>query len=301
MSNMEQIKQYIENNIELIDANKWNEFFQNAPARVSSALLEAEIEFLKYMSAIRTSMFQDCDKLTSFDIPNNILEINSYAFADCQNLKILHLGDNIKSIGHNAFAWCIRLKDINIPNKVEYISERAFFHCALLPEIIISDSVHSIGKYAFYNCGSLKNITLSNHIKNIGEATFQGCLNLENVYINDIANWCSINFHDIFSNPLNYGANLYLNNKMVTDLIIPSQVNSISNYAFFGCKSIKELKIPRSVTYIGERTFADIPNTLEIHYEGTKSELKRIYKPMSFEHTYFTVHCSDGDIIKRKR
>lgn len=297
----DKLKEYIEENIELIDANKWDEFFQNAPAKVSNVLLEAKIEFLKYMSTVRNSMFKDCDKLINLDIPDNILEVNSHAFANCQNLKTIHLGDNIKSIGPYAFVYCTQLEDINIPDKVEYISDNAFLRCSCLPEIVISDSVHSIGNFTFYECENLKNITLSNHIKDIGDAAFLGCFNLENVYINDISNWCSINFHDLFSNPLNHGANLYLNNKMVTNLRIPSQVDSISNYAFFRCKSIKELKIPKSVTYIGERTFADIPNNLEIHYEGTKSEWKQIYRPMSFEHTYFIVHCSDGNIVKRKR
>jgi hypothetical protein len=58
--------------------------------------------------------------------------------------------------------------------------------------------------------------------------------------------------------------------------------------------------IPNSVTSIGEYAFYNCGDA-EIIFDGSKEEWKKIYNRHTFESTYFICHCTDGDIIKRKR
>lgn len=74
------------------------------------------------------------------------------------------------------------------------------------------------------------------------------------------------------SNPLFYAHNLYLNNKLVTDLVIPESVTSIGAYAFSGCNGITNITIPESVTSIGYRAFYNCSGLTKIYYKGSESE-----------------------------
>jgi hypothetical protein len=70
-----------------------------------------------------------------------------------------------------------------------------------------------------------------------------------------VAGWCNIAFGQYYSNPLIYAHNLYINNQLVTDLVIPKSVTSIGDYAFDGCSSLTSITISDSVTSIGYSAF----------------------------------------------
>ena len=92
-------------------------------------------------------------------------------------------------------------------------------------------------------------------VTSIGDNAFQNCSGLSQVSISDITAWCGINFGSSSANPLCYAQHLYLNNTEVTDLVLPTTVNYIRNYAFYGCSGLTNLTIPNSVTSIGSSAF----------------------------------------------
>ena len=144
---------------------------------------------------------------------------------------------------------------IKFDGEVTTIGGSAFYNCSSLESITIPDSVTEIGNYAFDDCSSLESITIPDSITTIGNSAFSGCSCLTNVLITDLSAWCKIDFGSYSANPLGNGANLYLNNKLVTELVIPSDITEIKSYAFNYCNSLIKLIIPDSVTTIGDEAF----------------------------------------------
>ena len=123
---------------------------------------------------------------------------------------------------------------------------------AELISIEFEDSIISIDDEAFLNCESLNTIKLPNKLQSIGYDAFGNCDSINDVYYtSDIASWLNISFGSGSANPLNNGANLYLNGELATDIVIPDSVTRIGYWAFDGCTSLTSVTIPDSVTCFG--------------------------------------------------
>ena len=195
--------------------------------------------------------------VTDLVIPDSVTSIGSWAFSRCTGLSSVAIPDSVTSIGGYAFSRCTGLSSVTIPDSVTSIEHLAFHDCTGLTSVTIPDSVTSIGSYAFWGCTVLTSVTIGNSVTSIGEGAFSDCTELKDVYITDIAAWCNIKFDDYSSNPLYYAHNLYLNNQLVTDLVIPDSVTSIESYAFWGCTGLTSVTIPNSVTSIGSYAFLE--------------------------------------------
>ena len=250
------------------------------------------------------SAFYDCDSLTSVVIGNSVTTICSSAFSNCDSLiyneydNAYYLGNednpyvalikakykditsciinsNTKVISDSAFYNCSSLTSVEIGDSVETIGMEAFYNCDSLTSIIIPDSVTSIGYGSFWGCSSLTKVVMGDSVKKIGQSAFFECTSLEGVYISNIASWCKIEFvtpmDNPSSNPLYYANNLYIEEKLVTNLIIPEGITSIVKGAFCNCTSLTSIIIPDSVTSIGYSAFSGctslesvvIPNSVE--------------------------------------
>ena len=127
----------------------------------------------------------------------------------------------------------------------------------MISSLSISEGVTSIGNYAFYECSSMTSTVIPSSVSSIGGMAFYGCKALTSVNITDIERWCGTSFSDNYSNPLTYAHNLYLNNKPISELVIPSSVSIIHAYTFSGCSSLMGITIPANVREIGESAFSD--------------------------------------------
>jgi len=121
-------------------------------------------------------------------------------------------------------------------------------------------TVRNIQQYAFYNCPDLKAIIIPSTVTSIAMINWNGNVSCFN-------NCTSLKTFIVSADNPNYSAvGGVLFNKDKTTLLkcpqaksgeytIPSTVNTINDYAFYGCSSITSVSLPNSITSIGVYAF----------------------------------------------
>ena len=240
-----------------------NPCYNGADLYVGNNKLTGEVVIPDGVQYINPYAFYNFDSITSVVIPDSVKQIGDYAFRGCINLMSVTIGNGVTQIDKYAFSSCGKLSNVTIGNSVWTIGIYAFEYCDSLMSIEIPDSVTYIDDYAFYKCSSLASLTMGNGINKIDKETFYACP-ISEVYIKDIEAWLKISFTDAISNPLYGGADLYLNNIKLTELIIPDNVTSIGDYAFQDCQSLITVVVPDHVTSIGKGAFIKCANLKNI-------------------------------------
>ncbi len=247
----------------------------------------------KGVQSIGELAFYNCAGLTKLTIGKGVQSIGSSAFYNCTALQGVYITDlaawlkisfadsyysnplyyakklymngklmtdvvipsGVTSIPDRAFYGMESIKSVTIPDSVKSVGESVFSNCTGLTQVTIGKGVQSIGSSAFYNCTGLTQVTIGKGVQSIGSSAFYNCTALQGVYISDLAAWLKISFADSYSNPMYYAKKLYLNGKLMTDVVIPSGVTSIPDMAFYRIESIKSVSIPDSVKSIGDDAF----------------------------------------------
>ena len=207
-------------------------------------------------------IFKDCNNLTTVTIGAEVKTIPTYTFYS--GLGITSVIWNAKNFmnnnglsNHPTFEDCNKLTTITIGDEVKIIPSSVFSDCISVTRVTIGNSVTTIGAYAFCGCSSLTSVTIGNGVTSIGNYAFENCSSLTNIYITDLTAWCNISG---FDNLMYYGSSnkklLYLNNELITELVIPNGVTTIPSFAFFNCGNFTSIIIPDSVTSIGSSVFS---------------------------------------------
>ena len=248
------------------------------------------------VTSIGDYAFQNCTGLTSVTIPNSVTSIGGGAFAYCSGLTSVTIPNSVTSIGRSAFYECSGLTSpvynahvfaymptsysgaYTIPDGIESIAGGAFVDCSGLTSVTIPNSVTSIGSGAFEGCTGLTSVTIGNSVTSIGGGAFRGCTGLTAVHISDLNAWCKIQFPQSHSSPLYYAHNLYLNGKLVTDLVIPKGITTLGDRCFYGCTHLISATIPDGVTSIGANYFADCTGLTSVTIgSGLTSMAKEVF------------------------
>lgn len=77
-------------------------------------------------------------------------------------------------------------------------------------------------------------------------------------------------------------------------------VTEIKNNAFYGESGIKSITLPATIKKIGNNVIAYSPNLTKITFKGTKAQWNSVSKGENWDADSgsYTVHCTDGDIVK---
>ena len=243
-----------------------------------SAWLAIEFDSNCNPLAYAHNLYLNGELVTGLVIPEGTKTINGWAFRGCTSITSLTVLASLESIGDVAFYGCTNLAEVNFADgsQLKSIGDTAFHSCSSLTEIKLPEGLTTIGSRAFTDCTSLESITIPASVTSIGDYAFDGCTKLSAVYITDLAAWCNISFgFSSLNNPLYYAHNLYLNDELITELVIPEGVTTISNYAFYNCYAITSVSIPASVESIGEYAFCGCYKLVSVTFEEG-SELKSV-------------------------
>ena len=169
---------------------------------------------------------------------------------------------SVTGIREHAFYFCSGLTEVTIPESVTSIGERAFNSCSGLTTLNYNaTNCTYMGNqnnpvFVTFINGNSVTLNIGENVTRIPEYAFYNWMNLTAVYYaGTIEQWCGITFGNESSNPLRYAQNLYIDNSLVTDLVIPNTITEIKDYAFSGASCLTSVTIPNSVTSIGSSAF----------------------------------------------
>lgn len=228
-------------------------------------LNEEEIKELvvpEEVTSLNGYAFYGCSGLTSVTIPVAMTSIGSEAFMGCTQLNTVYLNsDNIVSAARESSTslnkyFGNQVKDYILGNDVKSIGDFAFSGCSGMTSLTMPNSLTSIGISAFSSCSGLTSITIPSSVTSIGSSAFDGCSGLTAVNISDMAAWYKLSFGNSSANPLSCAHHLFLNGEEIKELVIPAEIASLNDYAFYG-SGLTSVTIPNTLTAIGNEVFIE--------------------------------------------
>lgn len=192
--------------------------------------------------------------LTSINIPSAVQYIGYNSFADCSGLTALYYN------ARNAFMWDdVFNGDTNITTvifgqSVRIIPSSMCQNMKSITSVTLPDSIERIENYAFSRT-NIRSLVLPTSIQFIGTGAFRG--DSVSVYYNGtLSQWCNINNDGAFAtyniNERDFtffgtGYDLFIQDSLLRDLVIPNDRSSLTSHTFEGC-NITSVVIPDHVT-----------------------------------------------------
>lgn len=188
-------------------------------------------------------------------IPETVTQLSGSAFYRCNNLERVVIKAPITKIEMNTFAKCFNLKSVVLPNTIREIDSYAFQYCRSLISINIPSSLKVLNRAVFEDCSSLVSIDLKN-CESISSNTFSGCTNLQNVKMEKCRE---------IQNIFRYCTSL-------KEIRIPESVQFIGGEAFRGCSSLEKVYVCNSNTEISINSFDATPKLTMYGYSGSTAQ-----------------------------
>ena len=170
--------------------------------------------------------------------------------------------DGVTKIGEKAFADCKSLKGIWVPEGVTEIGRGAFDGCIYLRSVILPESLTVIGEGAFCSCRELTGIALPKGVREIGEGAFMDCDRLEEIL--PAANHPRYRNEDGFLLDQERKTLLWCPAVRMGSCTVPEGTERIGDAAFWGCRWLDRIVLPKTLKSIGCHAFESCINLEEI-------------------------------------
>lgn len=261
-------------------------------------------------SNIGDCAFQSCVSLQSIRIPDGVANIGQSAF-ESSGLTNIQIPTSVLSIGNGAFDNCSNLTDIYydgseeqwqnvvpLGSEIESELSSCTIHYAISnlglrdPEDNLEDideSMDEIQKPSFIN----EELTIAIFQSPVDSS--RAALNLNDLQKDENKELYGYQ-ENIFDGTRINDAAFGLSNTLCK-FIVPSEVTSIGECAFYGCSLLSDINIPISVTSIEPDAFANSQSLTVINYAGTMEQWNSIFKGEDWNYNISpicTIYCNDG-------
>ncbi len=160
----------------------------------------------------------------------------------------------------------------------------------------INYDVTQIDNEAFRDCRKMTSITIPPSVWGVGLAAFDGCKGLKEIHISDLSAWCELSFCDVADDagdsPLNYADWLYLNGELITDLIVPEDVEELGAHAFEGYDKLRSVVFKNDIVAIYKSAFLNCTNLTDVTFVGDVEYIG----PYTFDGTPWLENLPDGEV-----
>lgn len=165
-------------------------------------------------------------EITLQDWGSETVKLRKCAFAGTklERIELPPLSDGL--IPQNAFESCLYLKSFTVPNGTKKLDYDSFDSCQNLETIYMPETITHL------------------------YTPFEGCYKLANWHIPNLSWVCGVVYMSgSAANPLYYSGQrnidtkIYINGQLLTDLVIPADMEMKSSYIFQYCKSITSVKL----------------------------------------------------------
>lgn len=216
----------------------------NAMAELNGVYYELEAGYsMDKVNGYRPYDVKVRDSLFSYYISSGSLVV--YQYDGSESSGVLEVpkeidGRAVVGIDSNAFSRK-KFSEIKLPDTLLEIGDYAFSDCEELARISIPASVTQIGRSVFSKCGKLTELSVAAENANYKE---EGQV----IYSKD-------------------GSTL-VTCPAAENVIIPSTVTKIADYAFYFNDKLKQITIPQSVAEMGEGAFGNCAQLSKVSFEG---------------------------------
>ena len=253
---------------------------------------------LKNVRVIDSYAFWHCPSIQKITIPDTVTTIGYSAFSDCSSLTTVTGGKNVRILDNAAFKNCTKLTSIgsigqnlkrlgdivfentkwfdNQKDGIVYLGKVAYCYKGDMPQnttITIKDGTCAVSSgfitghqsTTHFEQPNLVKVVLPKSCKYIGNAAFFNCTNLKSIVLGGAeiaeddsfqANACET---ITFPSSMRIIGDDSFTSKVLKNVNLNDGLQAIGEGAFFSYGKIKSMKVPASVTYIGNSAIGYYP------------------------------------------
>ena len=173
----------------------------------------------------------------------------------------------------------------------------------VIPEKYSNKVITGIDPMAFSGCSQIKSVTISKNIQSISLNNrscnmnpFYDCIYMKNIYVDEdnryftsvdgvlynksktellfYPSYKSDSSYTILDSVTKIEVGAFQRNGIVTEVILPKNIKTISKEAFLECTSLQKIEIPSGITEISESLFSGCKSLNDITLPNTIKEIK---------------------------